>query len=172
MPLDDFQKNVIAVVSRNRGPESPFVGGAVIRQHGVRLSDDQDIFTSEARLLDDLVRADRLALEAEGFTVHQIDTGRSGFHECRVMEPMIGVTTLQWAVGLIREYFAPVPDPQFGYRLHIADLAVNKALAAASRMTRRDFVGLWMLDRHVMPLWRMACGVPGKDLRRNPFSLV
>ena len=85
---------------------------------------------------------------------------------------MVGVTTLQWAVGLIREYFAPVPDPQFGYRLHLADLAVNKALATASRMAKRDFVDLWMLDRHVIPLWRIAFGVPGKDQRRNPFSLV
>ena len=172
MPLDEFQKNVIAVVSRNRDSESPFADGAVIRQHGVRPVESQDIFTSEASRLDDLVRADRQALEAAGFTVHPIDTGRSGFHECKVMKPMVGVTTLQWAVGLIREYYAPVPDQRFGYRLHLADLAVKKALAAASRMTRRDFVDLWMLDRHVMPLWRMACGVPGKDLRRNPFSLV
>ena len=172
MPLDEFQKEVIADVSRNRDPESPFVGGAVIQQHGVGLSDGQDIFTSEASRLDGLVRSDCQALEAAGFTVHLIDTGRSGFHECEVMKPMTGVTTLQWAVGLIREYYAPVTDPQFGYRLHFADLAVNKALAAASRMTRRNFVDLWMLDRHVIPLWRMACGVPGKDLRRNPFSLV
>ena len=73
---------------------------------------------------------------------------------------------------LANEYFAPVPDPLFGYRLHFADLAVNKALAAGSRTKKRDFVDLLMLDRHVMPLWRMACAVPGKRPDLNPFSLV
>ncbi|MCY3880170.1 MAG: hypothetical protein OXF74_13445 [Rhodobacteraceae bacterium] len=74
--------------------------------------------------------------------------------------------------GLAHEFYAPVPDPLFGYRLHVADLAVNKALAASGRMRMRDFVDLWMLDRHVMPLWRMACAAPGKDTALNPFSLV
>ena len=46
MPLDEFQKGVIAVISHNRGPGSPFAGDAVIRQHGFRLSEDQDIFTA------------------------------------------------------------------------------------------------------------------------------
>lgn len=39
-------------------------------------------------------------------------------------------------------------------------------------MTKRDFVDLWMLDRHVMPLWRMACGAPGKMTDLNPFSVI
>ena len=61
----------------------------------------------------------------------------------------------------------------FGYiGLHFADLAVNKALVAGSRMETRDFVDLWMLDRHVIPLWRMACAVPGKQPALNPFSLI
>ena len=46
MPLDEFQKSVIAVVSRNRDSGSPFAGGAVIQQHGFRLTEDQDIFTA------------------------------------------------------------------------------------------------------------------------------
>ena len=40
------------------------------------------------------------------------------------------------------------------------------------RMEARDFMGLWMPDRHVMPLWRMACAAPGKDWDFSPFSLV
>lgn len=169
MPLDEFQKGVIAIISRNRGPRSPFAGGAVIQQHGFRLSVDQDIFA--AGDLDELVRRDAASLEAAGYSVR---TGRSfdGFRECMVMKPMIGTTTLQWTHGLIREFYAPVPDRQFGYRLHFADLAVNKALAAGSRMKKRDFADLWMLDRHVMPLWRMACAVPGKDPDFSPFALV
>ena len=169
MPLDEFQKGVIAVISRNRGPGSPFAGGAVIQQHGFRLSEDQDIFA--AGDLDVLMQRDTASLEAAGYNVRP---GRSfdGFRECQVMKPLIGTTTLQWTHGLISEYYGPVPDPRFGWRLHFADLAVNKALAAGSRMRKRDFADLWMLDRHVMPLWRMACAVPGKDPDFNPFSVV
>ena len=118
-----------------------------------------------------MVERDATALEAAGYTVRR---GRSfdGFRECQVMKPLIGTTTLQWTHGLVSEFYAPVPDPQFGWRLHFADLAVNKALAAGSRMRKRDFVDPWMLDRLVIPLWRMACAVPGKDPDFNPFSIV
>ena len=171
MPLDEFQKGVVAVIRRNRDPASPFAGGAVIQQHGFRVSEDQDIFTSSDEHLDTLVQDDREALEANGY-VTQVRRSYSGFRECRVAMPITGTTILQWTAALAREYYAPVPDPQFGYRLHFADLAVNKALAASGRMRKRDFVDLWMLDRHVMPLWRMACAAPGKETDLNPFSLV
>ncbi len=163
MPLDKFQKAVTAVISRNRDAASPFAGGGVIQQHGFRLTEDQDIFTTGEEPLDRLVQADRAALEAAGFAVRP---GRrySGFRECKVMKPMTGTTVLQWTAGLAREFYAPVPDELFGFRLHLADLAVNKALAAAGRMRKRDFADLWMLDRHVMPLWRMACAALGSGL--------
>ena len=171
MPLDEFQKGIVAVISSNRDPQSAFAGGGVIQQHGIRLTDDQDIFASDDGLLDDLVQADRRALEAAGYTVRNTRKF-DGFRECLISKPMTGSTVLQWTAGLANEYFAPVPDPLFGYRLHFADLAVNKALAAGSRMKKRDFVDLLMLDRHVMPLWRMACAVPGKRPDLNPFSLI
>ena len=171
MPLDDFQKSVIAVVSRNRDSGSPFAGGAVIQQHGFRLTEDQDIFTTGDEPLDNLMHADRAALEAAGFTVHP-RRSYSGFRECTVVKPMTGTSVLQWTAALAREFYAPVPDPQFGHRLHLADLAVNKAIAAASRTKKRDFMDLWMLDRHVIPLWRMACGAPGKETDLNPLSVI
>ena len=169
MPLDEFQKGVIAAIRSNRDARSPCAGGSVIQQHGVRLSEDQDNFASGD--LDELVQRDTASLEAANYTVRP---GRSfdGFRECLVVKPIAGTTTLQWTHGLVREFYAPVADPLFGWRLHFADLAVNKALAAASRMKKRDFLDLWMLDRHVIPLWRMACAVPGKDPEFSPFSVV
>ena len=129
------------------------------------------LFTAGEERLDRLVQADRAALESSGYTVRPARS-YSGFRECKVMKPMTGTTVLQWTAALAREFYAPVPDRQFGYRLHLADLAVNKALAASGRMRKRDFVDLWMLDRHVMPLWRMACAAPGKETDLNPFSLI
>ncbi len=154
MPLDEFQREVIAVICRNRAPESPFAGGAVIQQHGFRIPEDRDIFTTGQEPLDDLVQADRTALEKAGFRVN-LRRSHSGFRECAVMMPMTGATILQWTVALAHEFHAPVPDPQFGHQLHPADLAVNKLLAAAGSVRKRDFVDLWKLDRHVMPLWHV-----------------
>ena len=169
MPLDEFQKGILDVIRAHRNAESPFAGGSVIQRHGFRLGDDQGIFTPGDR--DAAMRQDTQALETAGYSVLP---GKSytGFRECIVAKSAVGRTILQWTHGLVDEFYAPVPDPLFGFRLHFADLAVNKALAAGSRMELRDFVDLWMLDRHVIPLWRMACAAPGKHSLVNPFSLI
>ena len=168
LPLDEFQKSVLAAIRAGRDACSPFAGGSVIQHHGFRLSDDQDMFT--ASNLEPVMLNDVRALEAAGFTVLEA-RAYDGFRECLVSKPEIGTATLQWTQALAMEYFAPVPDPDFGHRLHFADLAANMVLAAASRTEKRDFADLWMLDRHVMPLWRMACAASGKFPQENPFSL-
>ncbi len=169
MPLDEFQKAIAAVLSANRDTGSPFAGGAVIQQHGFRLSNDQDIFTGWD--LEDIAGRDIATLENAGYTV-SVGRVRDGFRECIVSRPAAGRTVLQWTHGLSREFYRPVPDELFGFRLHFADLAVNKALAAGNRMVVRDFIDLWMLDRHAIPLWRSVCAAPGKDPEFSPQSLL
>lgn len=169
MPLDDFQKEILEVIRNNRTASSPFAGSAVIQQHGFRLTDDQDIFTAGDP--EPVMRRDAQALKTEGFTVEETKSFE-GFRECRVTKPGTGTAILQWAQALALEYFAPLPDPAFGHRLHFADLSANKTLAAAGRVAMRDFIDLWMLDRHVMPLWRMACAASGKFPQEAPLSLV
>ena len=73
--------------------------------------------------------------------------------------------------GLLN-FFTAVPDEVFGWRLHMADIAVNKVLAAASRREARDFVDLAMIHEHVMPLWLAIWAAPGKDSAFSPLSLV
>ena len=46
MPLDAFQREVLAVLSRRRTPSSPLAGGAVLQLHGYRLSEDLDVFNA------------------------------------------------------------------------------------------------------------------------------
>ncbi len=169
MPLDDFQKEILELIRENRTTSSPFAGGSVIQYHGMRLSDDQDIFTAGDP--EPVMRIDKRVLEDAGLTVQETKT-YTGFRECRVMRPGISTATLQWSQALNLEYFAPVPDPDFGQRLHFVDLAVNKTLAAANRMEERDFVGLGMLDRYVMPLWRMACAAGSKSQDFGPLALI
>ena len=169
MPLDDFQKEILKVIRHNRTASSPFAGGAVIQQHGFRLTDDQDIFTAGDP--EPVMQLDAQALRTAGFTVEETKSF-GGFRECRVTKPGTGTAVLQWTQVLSLEYFAPVPDPVFGQRLHFADLSANKTLAAVGRVAMRDFIDLWMLDRHVMPLWRMACAASGKFPQEAPLSLV
>ncbi len=169
MPLDDFQKEIQEIIRNNRTVSSPFAGGSVIQYHGIRLSDDQDIFTADDP--DPIMRLDIQALEAAGLTV-RVTKSRTGFRECLVMKPEVASATLQWTKALNLEYFAPVPDEDFGQRLHFVDLAVNKILAAADRRVERDFYDLWMLDKYVMPLWRMACASSGKLPEYGPLAII
>ncbi|MCY4184028.1 MAG: hypothetical protein OXC82_10295 [Rhodobacteraceae bacterium] len=169
MPLDNFQKEILEIIRKNRTASSPFAGSSVIQYHGMRLSDDQDIFTAGDP--EPVMRIDKQALVDAGLIVQETKT-YTGFRECRVMRPGISTAILQWTQALNLEYFAPVPDPDFGQRLHFVDLAVNKTLAAANRMEERDFVDLWMLDRYIMPLWRMACAAGSKSQDFGPLALV
>lgn len=54
----------------------------------------------------------------------------------------------------------------------MADLAVNKALAAGGRKQVRDYVDLFLIHRHVMPLWSVIWAAPGKDESWSPLSLA
>lgn len=75
-------------------------------------------------------------------------------------------------------FFPAVKDPEFGYVLHIADLAVNKLMAAATRREPRDVVDLVRIHEHYLPLgaiaWAAVVVAPGftpggllAELRRN-----
>ena len=169
MPLDEFQKGITNLLSANRDIDSPFAGGAVIHRHGFRLSRDQDIFSGSD--VTDIAARDIATLEEAGYEIF-VQRRYDGFIECDVVKSEEGATVLQWTQALSREFYEPVPDDRFGYRLHFADLAANKALAGATRSAVRDFVDLWMLDRHVLPLWRILCAAPGKDLDFNPLSMI
>jgi hypothetical protein len=71
-----------------------------------------------------------------------------------------------------------VKDNQFGYVLHIIDLAINKIMAAASRREPRDLVDLLTLHEAVLPIgalvWAAVNTAPGytpegliAEIRRN-----
>lgn len=65
-----------------------------------------------------------------------------------------------------------MPDPTFKYRLHMADLAVNKVLAAGGRRAVRDYVDLALIHEHVMPLWYAVWAAPAKDDSWIPVKLL
>ncbi|HIJ62246.1 MAG TPA: hypothetical protein HPQ04_06085 [Rhodospirillaceae bacterium] len=171
MPLDDLQKAVLAVLCRNRTPSSFFAGGSVLNRHGFRLSDDQDIFHGENVDVVDTAERDRKLLLDAGYSV-ELSKQFEGFIEMYVGTAELGRTKVQWVEAGSWCFFAPVPDPDFGYRLHIVDLAVNKVLAAGGRREVRDLIDLALIHRYVMPLWQALWAAPGKDEKWSPLSLV
>jgi hypothetical protein len=87
-------------------------------------------------------------------------------------------TKLEWVADSDYRFFPVVKDDQFGYVLHIIDLAVNKVVAAASRREPRDIVDLLHLHGRVLPIgalvWAAVEIAPGytpeglvAEIRRN-----
>jgi hypothetical protein len=68
-------------------------------------------------------------------------------------------------------FFQPVPDDMFGWRLHMADLAINKALAAGGRRQVRDYADLALIHQHMIPLWHVAGRLPARTNPGRPCRL-
>ena len=145
----------------------------MIQRHGFRLSNDADIFVKDEDVVA-LYEADRMLLESEGLYVEKTKSF-SGFVEAMVSSfeaDEQGTTNLQWVAEGLNCFFPAIEDEEVGFRLHFADLAVNKLLACAGRKELRDFVDMWMIDAYSVPLWRVALAAPGKDARWSPESII
>ena len=62
-------------------------------------------------------------------------------------------------------------DPLLGWRLHLFDMATNKALALCARSVTRDYVDIVELHR-TYPLAAIVWAACGKDPGFNPLSLL
>lgn len=172
MPLDDFQAAVIRTIAANRTPDSVCAGGSVLNLEALRLSKDLDIFHGAGTNVAAIAQADIASLRAAGYTVTLDGPNFEGLVSASVAAEGRGMTRLQWVQAGNWNFFRPVEDAVFGLRLHMADLAINKLLAAAGRKQVRDFVDLAMIHRHLLPLWHLAWAAPGKDESWTPQSLL
>jgi hypothetical protein len=171
LPLDNFQLAVLKSLMPLRSPGSVFAGGSVLQRHGFRLSEDQDIFHASGRNVVAIADLDVRKLREDGFEV-SVQHPYEGLVEAIVARGDEGSTKIQWVEAGSWAFFAPVPDPDFGWRLHMADLATNKVLAAGGRREVRDYVDLFLIHQHVMPLWLAMWAAPGKDESWSPASLA
>jgi hypothetical protein len=171
VPLDSFQREVLAVLCRRRTPASPVAGGAVLQRHGYRASEDLDVFNAPNIDVVATAEVDMADLKAAGFEVSPT-TRYEGFVEAIVAKPGTGATKVQWVQYSGYNFYQPVPDPEFGWRLHFADLAVNKVLAAASRRQPRDLADLYLVHTFIMPLWHAVWAAPGKDAEMTPEKAI
>jgi len=177
MPLTPFQKDVLAVLVANRSESSHVAGGLVLNapDDSARFSHDFDFF-HEA--VDDLVvssERDAADLEKAGFSVEKIERDAewhkpSSFRKARVTRSGQRVE-IDWAHDSAFRFFPIVPDEVLGWRLHLFDMATNKALALSARMETRDYVDIVELTRHY-PLEAIIWAACGKDPGFNPLSLL
>jgi hypothetical protein len=77
---------------------------------------------------------------------------------------------VDWAHDSVFRFFPIVPDEMLGWRLHLFDMATNKALALGSRMETRDYVDIVELSR-IYPLEAIIWAACGKDAGFSPLSL-
>jgi hypothetical protein len=171
VPLDAFQSEVLAVLCRCRTPSSPVAGGAVLQRHGYRASEDVDVFNAPNIDVVATAQGDMADLKAAGFEV-SASARYEGFVEAIVAKPGVGRTKIQWIQYSGYNFYQPVPDPEFGWRLHFADLAVNKVLAAATRRQPRDLVDLYLVHAFIMPLWHAVWAAGGKDVEMTPEKAI
>lgn len=179
MPLTVFQKEVLAVLVSNRSEEIHFAGGLVLNatEESARFSRDFDIFHEAAEEVVSASARDVACLRAAGFTAEPIIRGREWepdakvtFRKAHVSGPG-GSVEIDWAADSAFRFFPIERDELLGWRLHLFDMAVNKAHALSARTETRDYVDIVELGR-TYPLAAICWAAPGKDPGFSPLSLL
>ena len=172
MPLTPFQKEVARLLAANRNPESHLAGGAAInRGEGTpRFSDDLDIFHDVAASVIASAEADAKTLRGAGYSVEWALRGE-GFHRATVGRADDRLR-LDWTTDSAFRFFPVQPDEEFGYCLHLADLATNKVLALAGRSEIRDFLDILHLDQTYLSLGAIIWAACGKDAGYTPALVL
>src|SRR5438067_460005 len=79
---------------------------------------------------------------------------------------------LEWTHDSAFRFFFTQPDELFGYVLHPADLATNKASAAADRREPRDIVDLVTIHENILPLGAAVCAAVGRFPGQSPEEML
>jgi Nucleotidyl transferase AbiEii toxin, Type IV TA system len=179
MPLTDFQKGVARLIAANRKPESHIAGGAVINrgEAALRISNDIDIFHDIVKdgqkaieIVTACAEADERLLREAGYSVEWI-TREEGFFRAVVSRGDKQVR-LDWATESAFRFFPVQQDEDFGYCLHLADLATNKVLALVGRSEIRDFLDILQLDHGYLSLGALIWAACGKDEGFTPSTIL
>ena len=122
-----------------------------------------DIFHDIRNRLPDAVEPELKALRNAGFTVEL--TSENDLTVEAILRKGGEETRVQWFDDeeTCRRFFPALDDPEFGFRLHDADMAVNKVLCAARRNTAaRDAVDLVNIVERYAALGALVWAVSGK----------
>lgn len=166
MALSKLQSDILRLLAKNRSDSSYLAGGLMLNKDWERRSDDIDIFHDTDEEVTESAKADLAALDAAGFNTHRdfiiygcVDATISRHSE---------TTIIQWFAETRLRFFPLVKDEEWGARLHQADLAVNKVLAAAGRSKARDIADLVAIGRDYCPLGPLVLAAAGKPPNFSP----
>jgi len=170
VPIGKFQSEVLRALAAQRSADSYIAGGVAINREGPRFSGDIDIFHDSEARLERAAKADAAALAAAGYSVTwgRVREGKREATVARQGEAM----PLEWVTDAAFRFFPTQPDELFGYVLHPADLATNKASAAADRRVPRDIVDLVTLHENILPLGAVVCAAVGKFPGVTPEEML
>jgi hypothetical protein len=170
VPLSSFQSRVLRLLAANRNPESFVAGEAPLAREGSRFSKDIDLFHDREIAMQEAVTADTAVLEQQGFAIEWIRRFPTIF--AAIVRAGDDGTLLEWVVDSAYRFFPALQDDLFGYVLHPADIATNKALAAAGRREPRDIVDLLDIHKNYLPLGAVVWAACAKDPGFSPEGLI
>lgn len=170
MALTELQKEILAVIADNRSEQSYLAGGAVLNMDWPRMSDDLDIFHPTDEAILNSAHTDIASLREAGFKVN-IDIEIYGVFECTVSKGRAS-TIIQWMSASSIRFFPLLKDNEWGARLHPADLAVNKVLAASTRQKARDIVDLTFIAQRYCPLGPLVMAAASKPPHFSPERTI
>lgn len=172
MPLTAVQRNVLALLARNRAPDSYLAGGAALHTspNSTRCSNHLDFFHDSTERVANAFRDDSVLLADSGYQV-DVELSQPGF--IRAVVATVGdATRIDWAHDSAWRFLPPIRDEFGGFVLHEMDLAINKVLALAGRDEPRDYVDMLFVEQHLLPLGAVVWAAAGKDPGFTPLSLL
>ena len=172
MPLTPLQARTLRTIACNRSPES-YVAGATLLHRGEtspRFSRDVDVFHDVADSVAVCAEVDADTLQSVGYELTWILRTPSFYRA--VLAADGEQLRIEWAQDSAFRFFPVVEDDECGYRLHEADVAVNKVLALAGRQEPRDYVDTLHLHRTYLHLGALVWAACGKDPGYTPTFLL
>ena len=170
MPLSSFQSRLLRLLASHRNPESYVAGAAPLARSGPRFSHDIDVFHDRELAMQEAVKADTELLQQNGFQIEW--TRRFPTIFTAVIRSGDDGTLLEWGVDSAYRFFPALQDELFGYVLHPADIATNKALAAAGRREPRDIIDLLNVHERYLPLGAVVWAASAKDPGLSPEGII
>jgi hypothetical protein len=170
VPLSELQVRLLRLLAEHRNPESYVAGASPLARLGPRFSNDIDLFHDRELAMQEAVRADTALLEKSGFSIEW--TRRFPTLHTAIIRSGDDATLLEWVVDSAYRFFPALRDGLFGYVLHPADIATNKALAAAGRREPRDIIDLLEIHARYLPLGAVAWAASAKDPGLSPEGII
>ena len=171
MPLRNLQSQLLRLLASHRSPDSYVARGIAINREGPRFSADIDIFQDGDERLAAIAENDGAVMAAAGFEVAWLPARGTG-KRAAIVRGLGEVTQLEWVADADFRFFPAVRDELFGYVLHPADLATNKASAAADRRVPRDIVDLVTIHETILPLGAVISAAVGRFLGMSPEEML